>query len=106
VSIKLRHTAAIALLGWYLMTPPLNNVSYPDSDAPLKSWHLEKSFDSARECEAGRYDPYVAAAQTEKRLLAEHPEIKQGVDNYLRTRQNELAAAKCIASDDPRLKSE
>jgi len=41
-----RHTAALALLGWYLFTPP------PGAEAPIAEWNHVGSFDTARECEA------------------------------------------------------
>jgi hypothetical protein len=51
---KLRHTTALALVGWYLMTPPLDVGGLPDDHAPISSWRNEQSFDSAQDCEQGK----------------------------------------------------
>jgi hypothetical protein len=34
--VKLRHAAALTLVGWYLMVPPSRPVV--DLDAPLRKW--------------------------------------------------------------------
>jgi hypothetical protein len=51
-----RHAAAVALLGWYLMVPPLEGkgkYAHPNIEAPLRARFLDSSYDSAKEC-AGR----------------------------------------------------
>ena len=45
--MKLRHTAALALVGWYLMMPP-----YPKVDEPLNKWSISKAFKTAQDCNA------------------------------------------------------
>jgi hypothetical protein len=45
----LRHTAALALVGWYLMAPPS-----PASSVPLNHWLMIGSFDSADQCESAK----------------------------------------------------
>ena len=103
--MKLRHAAALALAGWYLMMPPVYRNgkdvdpdidiggTHLDETAPLSKWAIVASFDSAAECEknllAGRdlsvipWEPNLKSHKAIKRLW-------------------EFAA--CIASDDPRLK--
>ena len=84
--MKTRHAAALALVGWYLMLPPVREAGPPDLGAPLGKWGmLSPSFDSAKECEAY------------KLKLAEKV-VKERRPDYIR------ADAKCVASDDPRLK--
>jgi hypothetical protein len=40
--MNLRHGSAIALVGWYLMVPPLVDAPYKvDTEAPLTSWKVE-----------------------------------------------------------------
>ena len=104
--MKLRHAAALALVGWYLMVPPnqagwacgqsfaavlshqlfgtgddklcAHYSSLPDLDAPLSQWHQAgEPFETLSECEEVR----------DKRL-----------------KEPGMMLAKCIASDDPRLK--
>ena len=52
--MKPSETAALVLVGWYLVTPPSTlprNVSYK---APLRKWHIVRSFDTADDCEDSR----------------------------------------------------
>jgi hypothetical protein len=86
--MNLRHATAFALVGWYLMTPPAQ--SHPlfkgddlDTAAPLSKWTLWGSYDSAKECDAGRTEQIKTAA----------PHLAF-----------EILEAECIATDDPRLK--
>jgi hypothetical protein len=81
--MKLSHAAALAVIGWNLMMPPMND-GQSDTQAPISAWTVFRRFDSAAACQkwkskletrarrAGRYGP--------------RPDFM------------------CIASDDPRLK--
>jgi hypothetical protein len=87
--MKPRQAAALALVGWYLMVPPVGSfkaivTSSGDvtiqwtirdhaSSPPLTTWSISKSFDTAAECEAQRM-------------------------NHIQS------VAICVATDDPRLK--
>jgi hypothetical protein len=72
--MHLRHVAALALVSWYLMTPPLPHLKPPtvhkDTAAALRGWKRVRSFPTQKECEAYRANPWE----------------------------------RCVASDDPRLK--
>jgi hypothetical protein len=50
--MNLRHGAALALAGWYLILPPYVR-PYRDSDlrVPLSRWKLIERFDTAAACE-------------------------------------------------------
>jgi hypothetical protein len=85
--MKPRHAAALALVGWYVMCPPLCTSDWgketPCSsdgfnyDAPLSRWFKPSGsaeFKSLRKCE-------ISAAENSSEVLC-----------------------KCVASDDPRLK--
>jgi hypothetical protein len=88
-----RHAAALTLVGWYLMAPPISSVKSkrnPSSglyDAystrPLGAWEIDGSYDTARECRAA--------------LDKANQQAKQGCPDC-------SALAECIATDDPRLK--
>jgi hypothetical protein len=85
--MKLRHAAALALVGWYLLVPPQTRTWWIgperyDDATPLSRWTIERSFDQAEACEAAR-----SATQ------------EQAGDAAIRMRH-----AACVASDDPRLK--
>jgi len=56
-----RHAAALALVTWYLITPPIELQLFRGmghirvrGDAPLAKWDKMKSFDSESDCEAFR----------------------------------------------------
>jgi hypothetical protein len=94
-NMKLRHTAALALVGWYLMVPP--GPIHPDPILPaISKWEMRGSFDTAIECEDKRGMETIRTANA----------IKDGRD--LNAPETQMAAqymlAQCIASDDPRLK--
>jgi hypothetical protein len=78
-----RHVAALALVGWYLMTSPWNRFPYnklygPKNDtAPMSQWKIIGSYDTAAKCEED---------------LQWYSELKKVFPDLI-----------CIASDDPRL---
>jgi len=90
-----RHAAALALIGWYLMVPLLPRLSEGEPYlgflplAPLSQWTIVDSFDSARGCS----DAHV-------RLLRDR--VMKNVNDEIRIEQ--AYSARCIATDDPRLK--
>jgi hypothetical protein len=86
--MKLRHAAALALVGWYLLAPPLYKGEV-DEKAPLKEWTVLQSFGTVTEC-----------SQWLSVLLH-----KANLDPATRTVvKHRLLAASCMSSDDPRLK--
>jgi hypothetical protein len=89
--MKIRHAAALALVGWYLVTPPSTlppDVSYK---APLRKWRIVRSFDTADDCEDSRSSFFEESRQ--KVAL-----------NMLEPTYRDFMFAECIATDDPRLK--
>ncbi len=86
--MKLRHAAAVALVGCGLMVPPLNSrlPDGVDTDASLGRWQIVGSYDTADDCEIG-----VAN-------LVERSENNKA-------RKIRLLLGNCIETDDPRLKS-
>ena len=81
------HVAALALLGWYVIMPP---ASSPDPNVPLSQWKIVKKFESELECKEQEEFWHLYA--------------KQPPNNYDWAR-NPRSYAQCVASDDPRLKS-
>jgi hypothetical protein len=88
--MKLRHAAALALLGWYLVVPPPLDSSGPDLHAPLSHWNQAQAFDTAAQCE-------TQLVQLRKTISAERPRAQ------LDEADQAMKSAKCIATDDPRL---
>ncbi len=82
--MKLRHAAAFALVGWYLMQPPAHRgtdgKSVFEDARPLTMWRQIGAYDTAKECEAQ-------------------------IDHMV-TLPTDVGAefVRCVASDDPRLK--
>jgi hypothetical protein len=122
--VKIRHAAALVLVGWYLMMPPFYRVSglifksrvrlEPDeaskfmedpfnpfqtlevySQAPIGDWSIESSYDLADTCEAAKIKDQGDSGWPEKRE-----------DIYLRLQSLRQHESKCVASDDPRLKGQ
>jgi hypothetical protein len=87
-----RHTAALALVGWYLMTPPLTKTGDVNLEAPLAQWKITNSFDTAIDCR-------TVLLQVQGYLP--NPETGKKGPITTNPRQTNLV---CIATDDPRLK--
>jgi hypothetical protein len=93
--MSLRHAAALALVGWYLMVPPVvcdQNKCIAEPKAPFSQWHRSRrSVGSERECEQRR------------------PNVRNAVDKAVTDLDNRveydkaLAAGLCVSADDPRL---
>jgi hypothetical protein len=106
--MKLRHAAALALVGWYLMMPPPQNVSsggcgngsdagclsyFIDPNTPLRKWQRvpdTPEFEYKTDCQHAIADGC-------------HREVEGNGESYL----DGLPCYElpdCIATDDPRLK--
>jgi hypothetical protein len=101
--VNLRHAAALAVVGWYLMVPPVNSTGpgpWIDRSAPLSKWKAKAAFDSAAECTVARHwkrENNVTDAQ-------KYQAAGQKIPFDLMTEGLSWDDAQCIASDDPRLK--
>ena len=85
-----RHAFAVALVGWYLMAPPSNHgVNHlPERDvAPLNTWKIVDSFQTAAQCRA----------DWESRI--------NDVQDTDQASRKYVESFRCIARDDPQLKS-
>jgi hypothetical protein len=100
--MNLRHAAALALVGWYLMLPSVHSSGpgpWIDLKAPLSKWTTEASFDSATECSLARHDKRVSNV-TE---LKKYQSSGQKIPFELETEGFSWDNAQCVAIDDPRL---
>lgn len=95
--MKLRHAAALALVGWYLMVPPhricvdCRDYFQPDSpNASLDKWEIVHHFDTLTEC---KKDLLWYQKTASRGTVVKRPRVP-----YVAT------YGQCIASDDPRLK--
>ena len=86
--MRCRLATALALVGWYLMMPPVERDSrgtFADNAATLSKWHVMQAFDSAQACEEYRAKFWYGITDPAKKHVF-------------------FDTAQCIASDDPRLK--
>lgn len=92
--MKPRHIAALALVGWYLMLPPIQE-DQPNTDAPLSEWTISASFDTAKECQQDKGENWES-------ILKLSPSVPTK-DSIAANRQ--AMEAVCVATDDPRFKA-
>jgi hypothetical protein len=92
-TMKTFRLAAVALLGWLLLTPPYVKDGSFDSKAPLSSWSDAAEFGSQVECENYRHhvSPKDLARNGQRGAIDLEEEAK------LRLR------GQCVPADDPRL---
>jgi len=94
-----RHIGALSLIGWYLMVPPLASKNGPVvREAPLGKWDTLSVFDAAADCQTR----LEAIQDSAVGRIKAHP---VGEVSPQRLRDLQLLSAECIATDDPRLKS-
>ncbi len=84
--MKLRHTAAVVLTGWFLITPPPLANGHFDPAAALSKWKIEGGAGTREQCKETQA-VLSASAVKEKR-----PGDIEAVKN-----------AQCVSQDDPRL---
>ena len=87
--MKVHHAATLAIAGWYLMTPPSQAGGRYDTAAPLSKWRVESGFGSDQDCRKTIDDLRQRASAQGRRDDAE-----------------ELNVAKCVSTDDPRIKGD
>lgn len=95
-----RHAAAaLSLVGWYLMVPPWMVPPWNEPHAPLSHWAIYKTFDTAGNCEKEKNAEVSWASAA----------AKQGNTAIVHHTQNgdlefDGTAARCVSTDDPRVK--
>ena len=99
--MKLRHAAALALVSWYLIAPPILSIEgnlevydqydydYLDEHAAYRDWKLIYVLNTEDECERFRD---LAKRQVERHRGPFDVELEQYTE------------AECFASDDPRIR--
>jgi hypothetical protein len=98
--MKPRHAAALALVGWYLMVPPIDRSSgQADVSAPLSEWVVYQPVPSRQNCEAQRAAIPAAVGV-----------FKEKADESIAEKalRQQLLHAQCLelADDDPRTPSD
>ena len=92
--MKPRHAAALALVGWYLMLPPIERGGsggqfWVPANEPLSMWSTDRTFNSEDECNSALAD-------------LKQPRTYSGNAEQAQDMQRQRAI--CVSTDDPRLK--
>ena len=94
--MNFRHAAALALVGWYLIGPPVrepkNDRPYLDEHAAYSEWKILITFSDQVQCEYNR-EVHTQSVQDD---WAEFGRTNIWAE--------QLLESDCIATDDPRLK--
>jgi hypothetical protein len=105
--IGLRHAAALVLVGWYLLIPPVFSPmgghprAFNDLNAPINRWDIQGSFNSDASCEKEKAR-IRKEAPLRLNFAHEHPEQDQ--NGNIAAVAEAWQRSECVASDDPRLK--
>jgi hypothetical protein len=95
--MNLRHAAALALVGWYLLVPPLSSdLSRFDISAPFSKWTLLTSTDTADRCTEIK-SKWSTTKFGDVWVNHHYPAEAR------KTARLALHQSECIATDDPRL---
>jgi hypothetical protein len=109
----MKHQYGVALLmcGWYLLVPQVSRW-IPQvllTNKPLSQWETREGFDTAQQCKDAQHKirGFLDSEVSKRRQEAgsQKAYINDPVANMLWAEQARLAGSKCIATDDPRLKS-
>ena len=119
--MKPRHAAALALVGWYLMMPPIiheedwQQQHVHPSTVPLSEWFTWNSFDTADACTKARLALIASGSDSVlndyHRWLAGRAPSEDLLDEWASTYSipsaimDAYGQSLCVATDDPRLKS-
>jgi hypothetical protein len=101
----LRHGAALALLGWSLIVPPVYDYQgniVIGIRRPISDWKIAKTYDSVQACQREMKHLVETGAPSTPQVFA-LPLNGLGAD-ATPIGQVLVRHANCIASDDPRLK--
>jgi hypothetical protein len=96
------HRAALALVGWFLITAPVTNhgaIIY--QDAPLLQWTKVDHFGAESDCDAARKE-LIQDSQDQVELAPDSvadADTKENANNSL----NEALASQCVDDKDPQL---
>lgn len=97
-----RHAAVLALVGWYLMVPPIvmeGEKAKVDGRVPLSQWGRgDRVYGTESACEEMRAK-LSAIAESHKNWIGPSGSVAAANDRYVL-----LTNQRCVASDDPRLK--
>jgi hypothetical protein len=100
---RVRHAAALVLVGWYLLAPPVYKPKdsaespfkpFTDLAAPLSAWTNYGGFDSASDCTSERAQR-VARAERDAAIPSKTNAAVAIIESWQHM--------ECVSTDDPRL---
>ena len=98
--MKPRHVAALALVAWFLMMPPVTPDTHRvDRRAGLSQWRIAGRFPRREGCAAAR-------DRARDSGLAAHPPADLSKPGRIPAETCVRCAAECVEDGDPRLKSD
>jgi hypothetical protein len=104
--MKFRHAAALAIVAWYLMIPPIGADYKVDARAPLLEWRKSVKFDSEKECEESLKDVIQHPTTPDEYQAAAKATLKARMHPISQAEMTKRTAeSQCVAADDPRLKA-
>ena len=102
-----RPPAALVLVGWYLLIPPVFSPmgnhprAFNDLNAPLNRWDIQASFDSETSCLKEK-ERIRNEAPLRLKFAHEHPD--QDRNGNIVAVAEAWQQSECVATDDRRLK--
>jgi len=93
--MKPLHAAALTLIGWYLVVPPVEQ-GQVKNDAPLSRWNIYAPTETLSDCQHS----LILETKHRERDWLEHETVLSAPP----VRVEQILNGQCIASDDPRLK--
>jgi hypothetical protein len=98
--VKPRHAAALALVGWYLLTPPFDDLGRVNAKARFSAWDNWDAYDSAVKCELDKAK-IIGLAKAKVGRHSASPRRAAADQSFLEA----VLLGQCVAADDPRLES-
>jgi hypothetical protein len=104
--MKPRHTAALAIVAWYLMIPPTGADNKIDAHAPLSQWKKGVSFNSEKECNDSLKDAIQNPMTRDEYQAAAKVTLKAKMHPLSQAEMTKRTAeSQCVSADDARLKA-
>ena len=103
--MKTRHAAALAIVLWYLIIPPIGADNKVDAHASLSKWRIGVGFESEKDCDDSLKDAIqkpMTPAEYQAAASATHKANMKPLSMSEMTKRTQESI--CVAGDDPRLK--
>jgi hypothetical protein len=101
--MKLRHAGAFALMGWYLMSPPVMRIPrrgfVVNPAAGLGYWKIRGSYESSSDCDDAKGAILMLAADNPAKMPEDFSDLSPAVMSEV------TGSLLCVSTGDPRLNS-